>query len=857
MWQQQKDSIIINLSLVMAVATTPMVANLLISLPVEAEPQSNTPSPGFSLPKTVENGTVVKVDGSINSVIVNQSLKEKFETQFAGSQIEIGINGNDDAIKSVLDGKVDIASLGRKLTLEEKAKGLEQVLVRREKIAIIVGINNPFYDGLTTEKFAKIFRGEITDWSELGNAKGKIRFIDRPTISDTRNSFNEYSVFKSGQFLTGSNAVQMVEDNTPNIIKELGDDGISYILANQISKLQDVRSLKVQDYLPNNSKYPFSQSFVYVYKQNPSPKVRDFLGFILSKPGQESVEAAREAEALAIAASALQTISIPTVTPTITPTTTSIAPLTTSTVTPTATPTTTATATPTNTSIVTPVVTPTTSVSSSPAPTPDSIVTPQPIETGGETLLVNPFINPSMITKNLRFFLLLPLLMIGGLSTFIPLWLRRKKRLPNEERDTIPEATPTLLEAEAVVPFTTNNHNGNSFNGANYYKEENSQEVTAIGNVALLDLPQTTSTINPRNTISDSDLDLDLDYDEVFWDTEAPVIVVNNHYPQILNINRKPMEIDTPIAESDNSSLQIPEPPAPVSKPKITSLSELLGLSATPTPIEEDITLSEFLNTPPTTINQPTEDQYLLSDLPSELGEALNAISNQIDIKTPDIEEEISPTPLNPPATDEDIAMELNAEIEAWTNINQSNVDGNTRIIFTPRTPKWAYVSWYISASHQQTLHNQGFTTLAVRLYDVTNLDLSYQRPQIVQQYECETAIYDRYVPIPRGECDYMTEIGYLNYDNQWLCLARSGIVRIFSRPSADFWFVVDAELVIHGATEQGATITFDGQKVKLNPDGTFKLTIPFMDNFVDYQMTATSANKEDTKTIQKKFSQE
>ena len=182
---------------------------------------------------------------------------------------------------------------------------------------------------------------------------------------------------------------------------------------------------------------------------------------------------------------------------------------------------------------------------------------------------------------------------------------------------------------------------------------------------------------------------------------------------------------------------------------------------------------------------------------------------------------------------------------------------GNTKITFTPRTPKWAYLSWYIADNHQQTLQNQGFTILAIRVYDVTNLDLSYQRPQFVQQYECETAIYDRYVPIPRGERDYMTEIGYVNNDNQWLCLARSGTVRIFSRPSTDFWFVVDAELVLHGATEEGANVTIDGQKVKVNPDGTFKLTIPFVNNLVDYQMTAISANKEHTKTIDKKFFQE
>jgi phosphate transport system substrate-binding protein len=102
-----------------------------------------------------------------------------------------------------------------------------------------------------------------------------------------------------------------------------------------------------------------------------------------------------------------------------------------------------------------------------------------------------------------------------------------------------------------------------------------------------------------------------------------------------------------------------------------------------------------------------------------------------------------------------------------------------------------------------------------------------------------------------------MTEIGYVNNDNQWLCLARSGTVRIFSRPSTDFWVVVDTELVLHGATEAGANVTIDGQKVKVNSDGTFKLTVPFVDNLVDYQIMATSANREHTKTIDKKFFQE
>ncbi|MFN5065942.1 MAG: substrate-binding domain-containing protein [Aphanizomenon sp.] len=867
MWQQQqKDTVIVKLSLLMAIATSSIVANCLISSPIQAESKNRTPD--FTLPEKVETGTVIKIEGSRNSELVNQTLKKDFEQQFTGTKVEISINDNQESIKAVLDGKRDLASLGRELTAEEKSEGLKQVLVHREKIAIIVGINNPFYGSLTTEKFAKIFQGEITDWSELGNTQGKIRFIDRPSNSDIRNSFSQYPAFKSGQLLTGVNAVQIPEDNTINIIKELGKDGISYALANQISKLPDVRVLKVQDHLPNNSEYPFYQSFVYVYKENPSPKVRDFLGFILAKPGKDSIKAAKEAEAVAVAVRSIQTVSRP----------------------------------------IANASTGDSAVSEGPLTMPTTLVTPQP---GGEIQLVNFFNNPSMITKNTRFLLLLPLFVIAGLSSFLPLLWRRKKRLSkevqsfsNSETDSIPDKIITLPDSGVFASIINNNGNSNG-NSTNHYQKNNPQEITAISNIAVIDVPQTNS---PRNQITElselSEIDLD---DELVWNTEDPVIVVNSYFPQIPNIHQYPIDVNINTDEFTDTSLDLAETPA--TRPHaITSLSELLGIA--PTPVK-----SEDLNAILKPVKNPPQNQDLSSNLPSELGEALNAITSPITAKTVATEEEISPIPLypldinEPVATESDvetlvteeeispiplypldineaiateldvetvvteeeisltplyptdineaIATELDVEIETGTNIYPVNVTGNTRIILTPRTPKWAWLSWYISNDHQQILHNQGFSILAVRLYDVTNLDLSYQRPRFLQQYECETATSNRYVPIPSGERDYMTEIGYVNHDNQWLCLARSGIVRIFSRPTTNFWVIVDTELVLHGATEEGANISINGQKVKVNPDGTFKLTVPFVDNLVDYQITATSANIEHTKTIDKRFFQE
>lgn len=511
----------------------------------------------------------------------------------------------------------------------------------------------------------------------------------------------------------------------------------------------------------------------------------------------------------------------------------------------------------------------------------------QPIEVENEIQLVNPFTNPSMLTKNLGFLLLLPLLLITGLSLPL-LWGRKKRSLKttasnsnildsedSEDNHLFQEATKETLDA-AIPATTTNNHNNHNGLNGNHSQEDIFPQATAANNLTP------TQTISPKEQIKEiNELD---GHNGTMWDTEAPVIVVNNHYPPIPIIHHDLIDSDIPIDEFTNSLLETPEPLTSTSSEsdqKTMSLSELLNRHPAPiqapiqtpiqtpiqAPIKEDkyISLSELLGIsfPSTHKSPPT--QKLASDLPSNLEEALNSISNDIELNIPQIAEEILPTPFHPTTTDENIAMELDAEIAAWTTMNQINANENTRIIFTPRTPKWAYVSWYISESdklkqninHQKRLQNQGFMTLAVRLYDVTNLDLSYQLPELVQQYECETAIHDCYIPIPKGERDYMTEIGYLINDHQWLCLARSGTVHVFSGPSTDFWFVVDTELVIYGATKQDAIVTIDGQNVKLNADGTFKVSLPFVDNLVDYQMTATSANEENTKTIYQKFFQE
>ncbi|MGD1861673.1 MAG: DUF4912 domain-containing protein [Leptolyngbyaceae cyanobacterium] len=104
---------------------------------------------------------------------------------------------------------------------------------------------------------------------------------------------------------------------------------------------------------------------------------------------------------------------------------------------------------------------------------------------------------------------------------------------------------------------------------------------------------------------------------------------------------------------------------------------------------------------------------------------------------------------------------------------------GESRIVLMPRDPQWAYAYWDIPNEHREELRRQGGARLALRFYDVTDIDMGYQAPHSLQQYECDEMAREWYLPIPVSDRDYAIEIGYLCNDGRWLLLARSTPVHI------------------------------------------------------------------------------
>ncbi|MGL5135617.1 MAG: DUF4912 domain-containing protein, partial [Planktothrix sp.] len=104
---------------------------------------------------------------------------------------------------------------------------------------------------------------------------------------------------------------------------------------------------------------------------------------------------------------------------------------------------------------------------------------------------------------------------------------------------------------------------------------------------------------------------------------------------------------------------------------------------------------------------------------------------------------------------------------------------GESQIVMMPRDPEWAYAYWEVSNEQKEMFRSQGGQQLALRIYDVTDIDLDYQTPHSIQEYPCDEVAREWYLPIPVSDRDYVVEIGYRCVDGRWLELARSAATRI------------------------------------------------------------------------------
>jgi phosphate transport system substrate-binding protein len=162
----------------------------------------------------------VSTDGSTSMEKVIGALGESFQNE-TGIRFTYNPTGSGSGIKAVQEGRCDIGLSSRELKKAEQDRGLKATVLAYDGIAVIVNPNNPVSD-LGLEKVAQIYRGEITNWSQLGGSNAEIVLIGREAGSGTRDGFESITNTKDGckyrQELTSTGDVITTVAQNPNAI---------------------------------------------------------------------------------------------------------------------------------------------------------------------------------------------------------------------------------------------------------------------------------------------------------------------------------------------------------------------------------------------------------------------------------------------------------------------------------------------------------------------------------------------------------------------------------------------------------------------------------------------------------------
>ena len=147
---------------------------------------------------------MIQVKGSDSEVNLVQRLAEVFMKKNPDVNIAVTGGGSGTGIAALINKTTDIANSSRDLSPKEeeaaKKAGVQpfRVIFATDGISVIVHPQNPITK-LTLEQLGKIFKGEITNWKEMGGKDGKISLYGRQSNSGTYVFFREF-VVKGGLF---------------------------------------------------------------------------------------------------------------------------------------------------------------------------------------------------------------------------------------------------------------------------------------------------------------------------------------------------------------------------------------------------------------------------------------------------------------------------------------------------------------------------------------------------------------------------------------------------------------------------------------------------------------------------------
>lgn len=132
----------------------------------------------------------ISMVGSTSMEKFANSLSEAFMEKYPDVTVTAEFVGSSAGVEAAQNGTADIGNASRNLKEEEKAAGIAENIVAIDGIAVVVDNTNTVED-LTKEQLSKIYKGEVTNWSDVGGSDMPVVVVGREAGSGTRSAFEE------------------------------------------------------------------------------------------------------------------------------------------------------------------------------------------------------------------------------------------------------------------------------------------------------------------------------------------------------------------------------------------------------------------------------------------------------------------------------------------------------------------------------------------------------------------------------------------------------------------------------------------------------------------------------------------
>lgn len=165
-----------------------------------------------------------------------------------------------------------------------------------------------------------------------------------------------------------------------------------------------------------------------------------------------------------------------------------------------------------------------------------------------------------------------------------------------------------------------------------------------------------------------------------------------------------------------------------------------------------------------------------LRQIASDLGVSLySRKSKQELVEAISTQQESTPDPAASSPSDGTALVSMEAEMAPAPRST-----AETRVVFLPRDPQWAYLFWDITPADREAALAAGATQLCLRVADVTGLSGGSSHPHTLQEVVVDSHATEWYLPVPLSDRDYRVELGYRKGGSGgWMSLAFSSVARV------------------------------------------------------------------------------